>query len=376
MHRYTYAAFAAAGLALAGCTSDGSSGSGETPESGSAATAPAAGAPTGTFKATNEFVVAIPEGAKSVRIWLARPQKDAVTIDLKEQIDAPAPHSTASDNNGNTYTYFDLQDPKAGDFKVVHAFTITRAEQSGSTDPAKTRAHTEAELAELAPYLGEYTYVKINDTFQTLAGQIVGDETNPTVASRKIYDWVLENIDYWVKDPEHKKSSGRGDADYCYTSKTGNCTDFHSLYLSLSRAAKIPARITYGSMFKTPLDGQDQDQSYHCWIEYHAPNVGWVPLDVALADVFHDDFGLNDVNTPKVMLTTADGYEKPDPAKVNYYFGHLEPRRVTWSTGRDLRLEHQQDAEPVNAMPKAYVEIDGKAASKAYSRKLTFTEVK
>ena len=47
---------------------------------------------------------------------------------------------------------------------------------------------------------------------------------------------------------------------YCLENGTGNCTDFHSLYMSLSRAAGIPTRITYGSFFKGPLNGKDQDQ--------------------------------------------------------------------------------------------------------------------
>jgi hypothetical protein len=40
-----------------------------------------------------------------------------------------------------------------------------------------------------------------------LANEIVGDETNPVLAARKLYDWVLVNVDYWVKDPKNKPGS-------------------------------------------------------------------------------------------------------------------------------------------------------------------------
>jgi transglutaminase-like putative cysteine protease len=25
------------------------------------------------------------------------------------------------------------------------------------------------------------------------------------------------------------------------------------------------------------LMGEDQDQSYHCWAEFYAPGLGWIP---------------------------------------------------------------------------------------------------
>jgi len=176
-----------------------------------------------------------------------------------------------------------------------------------------------------------------------------------------------------VKDPARWKASKTGDTHYCLTNGTGNCTDFHSLYMSLARAAGIPTRITYGSFLKGPLNGKDQDQSYHCWIEFWAPHFGWVPLDVAVADIFVDDFRLDEQNEPKVQLTVANGYSGPDAGLVDFYFGNLDNRRVTWSRGRDLTLSPPQAGGPVNAMPKAYVEIDGQPSAE-YTRKLTYTE--
>jgi hypothetical protein len=44
---------------------------------------------------------------------------------------------------------------------------------------------------------------------------------------------------------------------------------------------------------------------------------------------------------------------------------------------RGLTLNPRQDGEPVNALPKAYVEIDGKEhpETKGWVRKLTFRQV-
>ena len=88
-----------------------------------------------------------------------------------------------------------------------------------------------------------------------------------------------------MKDPKNKKASPVGSTTYCLTSRTGNCTDFESLWTSFARSIGIPTQIVYGSFLKPDLMGQDQDQSYHCWAEFYAPGLGWIPHDVAVADL-------------------------------------------------------------------------------------------
>ena len=55
-------------------------------------------------------------------------------------------------------------------------------------------------------------------------------------------------------------------------------------------AAGIPTRMIYGSLMKPTLDGVPVDASYHCWIQFYAPNLGWVPLNVSLANIYGKEF--------------------------------------------------------------------------------------
>src|SRR5205823_6444148 len=119
--------------------------------------------------------------------------------------------------------------------------------------------------------------------------------------------------------------------DYCLTYKTGNCSDFHSLYSSLARSLGIPTRMVYGSLFqgentpvpnKASLDGKDVDGSYHCWIQFYAGGAGWVPLDVALAN----------------LLPTREQQE--------WYFGNLDARRVYVEPRARRRREDRPPAAP------------------------------
>jgi Transglutaminase-like superfamily len=179
-----------------------------------------------------------------------------------------------------------------------------------------------------------------------------------------------------VKDPKNKKASPVGSTTYCLTFRTGNCTDFESLWTSLARAKGIPSRIVYGSFFKPDLNGNDLDQSYHCWATFYAPGLGWVPHDVSVADMYVGEIVATPDNEVLMRRTTADGMFGADPAKVEYYFGNLDERRMVWSIGRDLILSPKQEGEPVNAMAKAYVEIDGKMHPEGtgWVRKLTYRE--
>jgi len=327
------------------------------------------------YDVKNEFEFDIPAGAKHVGIWLAKPQNvDGLTRAENFHVSATSSHKVVKDSEGNEYLYFELARPQAGKFNVTQTFQIVAKEYQAEVDPSKTRPYTSVDLKDKQQYLTSYNYAPVNDHYKKIASKVVGDETNPIKASRKIYDYVLGHVDYWVKDPKGKlMSSGKGSADYTYKKCTGNCTDFHAFYLSISRSAGIPTKITYGSMLKKPYEGlTGKDQSYHCWIDFYAPNIGWIPLDVALADVFDGAVELNEINHPRMIGTTADGYTVPDASKVDFYFGGLENRRIVWSVGRDLKLPGQKATATVDAMPKAYYEVDGKANPASYKRLLTF----
>ncbi|MFN0057720.1 MAG: transglutaminase-like domain-containing protein [Planctomycetota bacterium] len=334
---------------------------------------------TATFEVREQFKINVPENAGKIQIWCALPQENdpaQQVADLK--IEAPFPHRTEKDSEGNTVLYLEADKPAAGEITITETFVIIRKEVKSGVDAGKSQPLSEADRAKYARYLEANTHVVIDDRIRKLAAEIVGDEKNTVRQARKLYDWTLENVEYWVKDPKNKKASPVGSTTHCLDTRTGNCTDFHSLWTSLARASGIPTRMIYGSFFKQELDGQDTDQSYHCWPEFYVPGTGWVPHDVAVADIFYGTFPSNPDNEVLVRRTTADGYSGPDPAKVDYYFGNIDERRVTWSTGRDLVLMPKPAAGPINALPKAHIEVDGKplaeGATNAWTRKLTYKQ--
>lgn len=329
----------------------------------------------GTFQVQHDLTVPVPAGAKEVRIWFPLPREEEHQEIADEHVEAPEGWQHATDQEGNRYVYAVVASP--GDKVTVKTrFTVARQEQRAeSLDPAATRPLNGAERQQYAHWLESDTHVVVDDEIKALAAQIRGTETNPVKVARKLYDWTLNNVEYWVKDPNKWKASTVGSSDYCLKNRTGNCTDFHSLWTALARASDIPTRMKYGSLFKPSLDGVDKDASYHCWPESWFPGIGWVANDVAVADIFTAPIALDASNTERVTLTTANGYTGPDQALVDYYFGNLDARRVTWTLGRDLEMKPKQTGGPVNMNAKGYVEVDGKELPK-FDRKMTFREVR
>ena len=327
-----------------------------------------------SFHVKNAFVVKVPPGAHVVRVWFAVPQEDANSTIANFTATSDAPVRYDWDSWGNKEGYLEVRNPSGPEIHISEEFDLKRTEMRNKIDPAATRPLTDAERAALSRYLQPSTYVIVNDQVRKISAEIVGGETNPILAARKLYDWTMQNIDYWVKDPDHLKASPVGSTEYCLGKKTGNCTDFHSLFASLAISSGIPARMIYGSLLKPTLNGMAIDGSYHCWIEFYAPRVGWIPLDASLANIYGKEFDLTDKNKNLVELTTATGYHGYDRSKIDYYFGNIDERRVVWSMGRDLMMQPAQEDGPVNSLPKAYVEVDGKSSSD-FTRTFTYKEL-
>jgi transglutaminase-like putative cysteine protease len=347
---------------------------------GCSATRPGAerdGVRTGTFEVRSEYIVRIPDGAGIMRAWFVLPQQEPAQRVSDLHIECPEPYRLVRDSEGNSLLYVEVRKPAAGDFRVVETFRLERDEVRADADPAKVRGATAEERAATARWLEPHAHVPVDAEIRALADSIAGAEENPVREARLFYDWVLQHADYWVKDPERRKASGIGDTRYCLTTRTGNCTDFHSLWISLMRSRGIPARMVYGAFLKKELDGLPVDQSFHCWAEFFAPGIGWVPIDVAAADIFEGPIAIDEKNETLVRRATSEGYAGPDPERVNYYFGNLEERRVVFSGGRDLLLDPPQEGGPVNAMSKAYVEIDGRAVpdGEGWVRTLTYRQL-
>lgn len=162
-----------------------------------------------------------------------------------------------------------------------------------------------------------------------LAAKVAADKKTPLEKARAIYDYVFDHMSY----DKSGTGWGRGDTLYACDAKKGNCTDFHSLFISMARSQGIPARFEIG--FPLPEDKTSGEiAGYHCWAEFFEPEHGWVPVDISEAWKHQE--------------------------KRDYFFGAHDDNRIEFTIGRDLKLNPAQDGAALNYFVYPYVEVDGK----------------
>src|SRR5262245_23330105 len=142
---------------------------------------------TATFEVRQEVTVTAPEGCGRLRVWCAVPQDDPAQQVRDLKVEAPFPWRMETDSEGNKVLYLEAEKPKPGPIPVVTTFTVTRTEVRTALDPARAKPLSEEEKARFEKFLQANKNVVIDDRIRSIAGEIVGTETNPLRAARKIY---------------------------------------------------------------------------------------------------------------------------------------------------------------------------------------------
>lgn len=271
-----------------------------------------------TYTAT---VAAIPAGAHNVTLWIPLPVTRGAQKISNVQIDSPYDWTRRTEDAfGNSYATTTVAEPPAGEVSVKVHFTATRIEES-IDHPLETKA-TKAELQRA---LRADKLVTLSPRVRTLANQLTAGKKGTVEQARAIYDYLVTNMTYDKVVP----GWGRGDTERACDIKKGNCTDFHSLFISLARAKGIPARFVIGF----PLTAKDGVvKGYHCWAEFYVRGKGWIPVDASDAS--------------------------KDATKREYLFGHLDTERVQFTIGRDIELS-PRTAEPLNFFIYPHAESNG-----------------
>lgn len=295
-------------------------------------TTAAATPPSRSFEFTySVHVPAIPAGGHALRIWIPLPQTAAHQQIADVRIASPVPDRIHEDTkSGNRFAYFQVNAGRGGHtpFDIQIAFNVRRDEYKVALpqgDPVAQPSYP----PDIARYLLPDRLVPINGMIGDLSGEQTAGISDPLQKARKLYEYVIAHMHY-----DHDGTGwGHGDAIFACTAHHGNCTDFHSLFIGMARAAGIPARFDIG--FAIPPGSHEAKLSgYHCWAEFYIQGTGWVPIDAAQA--------------------------WQNPAKHDYFFGALDQNRVRFTRGRDLTLSPVQAAEPVNYIVYPYAELDGK----------------
>lgn len=277
----------------------------------------------------------VPAG-KTVRVWIpvAASNSDQ-TVEIKSKSLPDSSRRTKESAFGNQMFYFE-EVSTGSSFEFEIEYLVTRNEVLGSGGDTSS---SELRNQEREQFLQSNKLVPTDGKPVELFGEFLSSQNGGKMPDDKyesaklFYDWVYEHMTYDKSKPGY----GKGDVVWACDSKTGNCTDFHSLFISVARNNSMPAKFEIG--FPLPTErGKGEIGGYHCWAKFYLDDKGWIPVDISEAD------------------------KHPDLAE--YYFGNLTENRIHFSTGRDIVLKPKQDSDPVNYFVYPHVEVDGKVLSK------------
>ena len=248
----------------------------------------------------------LPEIHEPARMWIPLPVTDRFqTIKIKS-ITAPGKQTFLDEQkHGNKVLFLELgpEDSKKAVEVRVHVQRLEKAAYSEDTsDPEK--------------YLSAEHLVPVNEDFRSIAGEVLEGKKGELVRARALYDHVIDRMRYM----KYGSGWGIGDAVNACDARTGNCSDFHSYFIALSRAAGIPARFAIGAGIPSARN-EGEISGYHCWAEFYAEGKWW-PVDISEADKYS--------------------------ALATYYFGRHPANRIELSRGRDLLVEPGPASGPIN----------------------------
>jgi len=276
------------------------------------------------FQLDYSFTVRVTDPGKPLDVWFPVAHSDEfqqIRV-LSKSGDLPLVE-TAEPEYGNRMFYAHIDKAAQAEYRFSVKYDVVRLEHLAAVS---TTSHAREE--DLARFLQADKLVPVTGKPAELAAQQVKPGMSDLEKGRALYDYTFSTMRY----DKTGTGWGKGDTLWACDAKRGNCTDFHSVFISMARSQKIPARFEMG--LSVP-EGQNSGQiaGYHCWAEFYSRARGWFPVDISEAWKHQE--------------------------KKEYFFGAHDVNRVQFTVGRDLELRPKQHGERVNYLIFPYVELDG-----------------
>ena len=276
------------------------------------------------------------ETAKTVRLWNPYPVSNDNQMITNVKINGNYNYSGIhrEPENGNMIIYAEWTNPQ--EFPTLNfSFNIWRKEVFLKNFPEEEGAIP----VDLQKFLLPTSLGPVDGIVKKISDEITEGKNTILSKATAIYDYLIEHGE---RDPD-LNFCGDGDVCQLLQNMRGKCVDFSSVFTALSRSAGIPAREILGT--RIYKDG-DITGAYHCRAEFYLPDYGWVPVDPS--DVaklmLNENLKINDTK----VLEARD-----------YFFGAQTETYVDLSVGRDIILNPEQEAGPINYFMYPYGEVNG-----------------
>ena len=283
--------------------------------------------------------IAAPDDSKDVRVWIPYPVSNSTQDISNVRVSGNFSQSGVygEKETGNLALYAEWATPTK-DRAITLTFDATAKELIKNDFPAVEPTIP----VEINEYLQSTAFIPTDGKVKEIALSVTKNKKKISDKARAVYQWVVENT---VRDPD-VKGCGTGEVEKVIAKKGGKCADISSVFVSIARAAGVPAREVFGLRLGKK-DDEDMTCGHHCWAEFYVPGYGWVPADAA--------------DVRKAMLVDKLDL-KGAQDKIDYYFGSVDQYRIALGRGgRGYYLNPRQNDGPLNYFMYPYAEVNGKS---------------
>lgn len=226
-----------------------------------------------------------------IRVWLPIPIEYAQVEDVKILKTSSTPISINDNHVGQRSIYFEEKLQSNQEFYVEYEF-INHVQYQTLDEKKVTENQMKEYLDECPPHIIFTPYLK------QLVKDIIGEEKNPLLKAKKIYDYITTHIPYsFVRSYITLPCL----SEYMATSLKGDCGIYAILFITLCRIAGIPATWQSG-LYCTPSTIGNHD-----WARFYIEPYGWLFCDCS--------FG-------------GSGFRNHSELQRQFYFGHIDPFRI------------------------------------------------
>lgn len=270
----------------------------------------------------------IPNNTKEILVWLPVPPTNSQQILQSIYLEDNLSYEILTEGEyGNRFIYMDLSKiipQNANEITISATFRVRRKPYPPLVQVQETSPVSKTSLSR---FLAPDRLIPIDGIIAAEARHVAGKKKESLPIARQLFYHIVDSVTYDKKG----MGWGRGDALYACTVRTGNCTDFHSLFIGEARSMGIPARFVMGLPLPKGLV-EGRIPGYHCWAEFYVRDKGWIPLDASEASKFRH--------------------------RKEEFFSGLDANRIEFTTGRDIKLP-RSSYQPLNYIIYPHVEIDG-----------------
>ena len=259
---------------------------------------------------------------KDLKLWMPIPREWDSQKAVKIISVEPAPHGRYVDpEHGNPMLFWDFgEEPEKPSYKVHLKYRSEQYEVHSNIDPNRI-GHYDKKSKTYTLYTRSTRTVGVTPKVAELAQAVIGDEKNPYLQAKRIYEFVREKMCYGSPVVRGGRPTVKTLLDApLIDPKTGQeyypgaCFDQSMVFVAMCRAVGIPARNILALWDDhpswnrtTPEHSEPTIRSWeksigglayswfglkeHGWAEIYLPNYGWIPADPTFGRMGHPNVG-------------------------------------------------------------------------------------